>query len=83
MKIFNSRRKEASGDEEKKPGLSELEQIASEKRKVQFYLRLMLGLGSTCGVMIPIEPFFTTLNELSAQETALLQKAKDQLDQSE
>lgn len=63
--------------------LSELQQIAREKRKVQFYLRLMLGLGSSCGVMVPIEPFFMTLNELSAKETALLQAAKDQPDQSE
>ncbi|MEK3879965.1 MULTISPECIES: hypothetical protein [unclassified Paenibacillus] len=68
----------------KNPDMSELQQIAREKRKVQFYLRLMLGLGSTCGVMVPIEPFFTTLNELSAQEAALIQQqAKDQSDQSE
>ena len=67
----------------KNPDLSELEQIAREKRKVQFYLRLMLGLGSTCGVMVPVEPFFMTLNELSAQETALIQKAKEQPDQPE
>lgn len=67
----------------KKLDISELQQIAREKRKVQFYLRLMLGLGSSCGVMVPIEPFFTTLNELSAQEAALLQAAKDQKDQSE
>lgn len=76
--------KEASADEEENPDMSELQQIAREKRKVQFYLRLMLGLGSTCGVMVPIEPFFTTLNELSAQEAALIQQqAKDQSDQSE
>ncbi|MEK4513895.1 hypothetical protein NSS64_01335 [Paenibacillus sp. FSL H8-0122] len=68
----------------KNPDMSELQQIAREKRKVQFYLRLMLGLGSSCGVMVPIEPFFTTLNELSAHEAALLQQqAKDQSDQSE
>ena len=61
--------------------LSELEQIAREKRKIQFYLRLMLGLGSSCGVMVPIEPFFMTLNELSAQEAILKERqAKEQPD---
>lgn len=64
--------------------LSELQQIAREKRKVQFYLRLMLGLGSSCGVMVPIEPYFMTLNELSAKEAALIeQQAKDQSEPSE
>lgn len=68
----------------KKLDISELQQIAREKRKVQFYLRLMLGLGSSSGVMVPIEPFFMTLNELSAKEAALIQQqAKDQPDQSE
>ncbi|ETT37854.1 hypothetical protein C162_28779 [Paenibacillus sp. FSL R7-269] len=83
MKIFNSNRKEASGNEEKNSGLSELEQIAREKKKIQFYLNMMLGLSASCAVMIPVEPIYMTLKELSAQETALIQKVKEQSEQSE
>lgn len=67
----------------KNSDIPELEQITREKRKVQFYLNMLLGLGASCGVMIPTDPIYTTLMELEAQEASLLQKAKDQSDHSE
>lgn len=67
----------------KNSDIPELEQITREKRKVQFYLNMLLGLGASCGVMIPTDPIYTTLMELAAQEASLLQKAKDQSDHSE
>ncbi|MHA6530548.1 hypothetical protein [Paenibacillus sp. BAC0078] len=63
----------------KKSDISELDQITREKKKVQFYLNMMLGLSASCGVMIPVDPVYTILMELSAQEASLIQKAKDQL----
>ncbi|MFP4977799.1 hypothetical protein ACE6ED_20505 [Paenibacillus sp. CN-4] len=62
---------------------SELEQITREKKKVQFYLNMLLGLSGSCGVVIPTDPLYTILMELSAQEALLKQKAKDQSDHLE
>lgn len=59
--------KEASADEEKKFRPVRIRADFQGEKEGSFYLRLMLGLGSSCGVMVPIEPFFTTLNELSAK----------------
>lgn len=58
--------------------ISELEQFAREKRKIQFYLNMLLGLSASCGVMIPIAPIYTILMELSDQEASLIKKATDQ-----
>ncbi|WP_026263417.1 hypothetical protein [Paenibacillus sanguinis] len=67
----------------KNSDISELEQITREKKKVQFYLNMMLGLGASCGVVIPTDPIYSILMELSAQEASLIQKAKEQSDRSE
>lgn len=62
--------------------LSQLEQIVREKKKVQFYLNMLLGLSASCGVMIPTDPIYTTLMELSDQEAALRQMEKNQSERS-
>ncbi|CQR55762.1 hypothetical protein [Paenibacillus riograndensis] len=67
----------------KNSGISELTQITREKRKVQFYLNMLLGLSASCGVMIPTESIYSLLMELSAQEASLMQKAKDHSDYPE
>lgn len=67
----------------KNSGISELTQITREKRKVQFYLNMLLGLSASCGVMIPTEPIYSLLMELSDQEASLMQKAKDPSDYPE
>ncbi|WP_334076148.1 MULTISPECIES: hypothetical protein [Paenibacillus] len=63
--------------------ISELEQITREKKKIQFYLNMLLGLSASCGVMIPIVPIYTILMELSDQEASLIEKSKDQSEHSE
>lgn len=63
--------------------ISELEQITREKKKIQFYLNMLLGLSASCGVMIPMDPIYKILMELSDQEASLTKKAKDQSDHSE
>lgn len=55
-------------------GSSELEQISAEKRKVQYYLNVLMGLSATCCVMIPTDAIYATLLELSAQEASLREK---------
>ncbi|GIP12133.1 hypothetical protein DJ90_2339 [Paenibacillus macerans] len=63
--------------------ISELEQITREKKKIQFYLNMLLGLSASCGVMIPTDPIYKILMELSDQEASLTKKAKDQSDHPE
>ncbi|WP_091226413.1 hypothetical protein [Fontibacillus panacisegetis] len=63
--------------------ISELEQITREKKKIQFYLNMLLGLSASCGVMIPTVPIYTILMELSDQEASLLKKSKDQSEHPE
>lgn len=61
----------------KNADISELDQITREKKKAQFYLNMLIGLSAGCGVMIPTEPIYMTIMELSALEASLIQKAKD------
>lgn len=61
----------------KNADISELDQITREKKKAQFYLNMLIGLSAGCGVMIPSEPIYMTIMELSALEASLIQKAKD------
>ncbi|WP_114495285.1 hypothetical protein [Fontibacillus phaseoli] len=63
--------------------ISELEQITREKKKIQFYLNMLLGLSASCGVMIPTDPIYTILMELSDQEASLIKKSKDQSEHPE
>lgn len=63
--------------------ISELEQITREKKKVQFYLSMLLGMATSCGVMIPTDPIYTILMELSEQEASLTKKEKDQSEHPE
>lgn len=55
-------------------GSSELEQIIAEKKKVQYYLNILMGLSATCCVIIPADAIYATLLELSAQEASLREK---------
>ncbi|ASA23741.1 hypothetical protein B9T62_24890 [Paenibacillus donghaensis] len=59
---------------------SELAQITREIRKLQFYFNMLSGLSASCGVMIPLDPIYTLIRELSDQEAILRQKAKDHSD---
>lgn len=61
----------------KNSDISELDQITREKKKAQFYLNMLIGLSAGCGVIIPTEPIYMTLMELSAIEASLIQKAKE------
>lgn len=63
--------------------ISELTQIVREKRKIQFYLNMMLGLSASCGVIIPTDSIYTLLNELSDQEAMLRHRALEQSDYPE
>ncbi len=56
---------------------TELNRIIREKKKVQFYLHMLLGLSAGCGVMIPVDAIYTLLEELSAQEASLIQKGRN------
>lgn len=62
---------------EKNQETSELDRIIREKKKVQFYLHMLLGLSAGCGVMIPTDAIYTLLEELSAQEATLKQKERN------
>jgi hypothetical protein len=61
----------------KNADISDLDQITLEKKKAQFYLNMLIGLSAGCGVMIPSEPIYMTIMELSALEATLIQKAKN------
>jgi hypothetical protein len=56
---------------------TELDQIIAEKKEIQFYLNMLMGLSATCCVMLPTDAIYATLMELSAQEASLRQQAKD------
>jgi hypothetical protein len=62
---------------EKNPETSELDRIIREKKRVQFYLHMLLGLSAGCGVMIPTDAIYTLLEELSAQEASLKQQERN------
>ncbi|MNC76997.1 hypothetical protein D3C75_1288440 [compost metagenome] len=59
---------------EKNLDITELNHIIREKKRVQFYLHMLLGLSAGCGVMIPTDAIYTLLEDLSAQEASLKQK---------
>lgn len=59
-------------------GSSELEQIIAEKKKVQYFLNMLMGLSATCCVMIPTDAIYATLLELSVQEASLREKQEGQ-----
>lgn len=63
--------------EEKNSHISELDQITREKKKAHFYLNMLIGLSAGWGMIIPTEPNFMTLMELSAIEASLIQKTKE------